>query len=104
MMEQALEYTQSMISIVALICIVVIAISVIMLLYRAIVGPTNPDRAVALDNIGVNLMALAGLMAIVLVTTQLNDVVLLIGILLFIGTIAVAKFLEKGVIIERDLD
>ncbi|WP_093045596.1 Na(+)/H(+) antiporter subunit F1 [Thalassobacillus cyri] len=103
-MEQALEYTQSMISIVALICIVVIAISVIMLLYRAIVGPTNPDRAVALDNIGVNLMALAGLMAIVLVTTQLNDVVLLIGILLFIGTIAVAKFLEKGVIIERDLD
>lgn len=103
-MEQALEYTQSMISIVALICIVVIAISVIMLMYRAIVGPTNPDRAVALDNIGVNLMALAGLMAIVLVTTQLNDVILLIGILLFIGTIAVAKFLEKGVIIERDLD
>ncbi|MFG6114250.1 Na(+)/H(+) antiporter subunit F1 [Halobacillus sp. MO56] len=103
-MEQALEYTQSMISVVALICIVVIAISVIMLMYRAIVGPTNPDRAVALDNIGVNLMALAGLMSIVLVTTQLNDVILLIGILLFIGTIAVAKFLEKGVIIERDLD
>ncbi|WP_028783292.1 Na(+)/H(+) antiporter subunit F1 [Thalassobacillus devorans] len=103
-MEKALEFTQSMITVVTLICIVVIAVSVIMLMYRAIAGPTNPDRAVALDNIGVNLMALAGLMAIVLVTTQLNDVVLLIGILLFIGTIAIAKFLEKGVIIERDLD
>ncbi|MFD1018840.1 Na(+)/H(+) antiporter subunit F1 [Thalassobacillus hwangdonensis] len=82
----------------------VISISIIMLLYRAVKGPTNPDRAVALDAIGINLMALAGLIAINLLTTQLNDVVLLIGILLFIGTIAIAKFIEKGVIIERDLD
>ncbi|WP_407701380.1 Na(+)/H(+) antiporter subunit F1 [Virgibacillus senegalensis] len=69
---------------------------------RAIKGPTNPDRAVALDAIGINLMALVGLIAILLVTTKLNDIVLLIGILLFIGTIALAKFIEKGVIIDRD--
>ncbi|MFC0522526.1 Na(+)/H(+) antiporter subunit F1 [Pontibacillus salicampi] len=86
------------------ICIGVVSISIILLLYRAIKGPTNPDRAVALDTIGINLMALAGLIAIYLVTTKLNDVILLIGILLFIGTIAIAKFLEKGVIIERDVD
>lgn len=47
-------------------------------------------------------MALAGVLAIHLVTTKLNDIILLIGILLFIGTIALAKFLEKGVIIDRD--
>ncbi|WP_085509247.1 Na(+)/H(+) antiporter subunit F1 [Thalassobacillus devorans] len=103
-MEQIYNVTQSLIPAVAILCIIIISISVIMLMYRAIVGPTNPDRAVALDSIGINLMALAGLMAILLVTTQLNDVVLLIGILLFIGTIAIAKFLEKGVIIERDID
>ncbi|WP_407926413.1 Na(+)/H(+) antiporter subunit F1 [Aquibacillus kalidii] len=89
---------------VSIICIVFISISILMLLYRVIIGPTNPDRAVALDTIGINLMALVGLIAILLETTRLNDVVLLIGILLFIGTIALAKFLEKGVIIDRDLD
>lgn len=93
-----------LVEIVTIICIVAITISIIILLYRVISGPTNPDRAVALDAIGINLMALAGLVAILLVTTNLNDVILLIGILLFIGTIALAKFIEKGVIIDRDLD
>jgi multicomponent Na+:H+ antiporter subunit F len=103
-MDAILDVTQTLIQISATIAVITVAISVIVLLYRAILGPTNPDRAVALDIIGINLMALAGLIAILLVTTRFNDVVLLIGILLFIGTVALAKFLEKGVIIERDLD
>ncbi|WLR46193.1 Na(+)/H(+) antiporter subunit F1 [Halobacillus litoralis] len=103
-MEDILDMTQTWIQISATIAVVTVAISVILLLYRAILGPTNPDRAVALDIIGINLMALAGLIAVLLVTTRFNDVVLLIGILLFIGTVALAKFLEKGVIIERDMD
>ncbi|QGH35046.1 Na(+)/H(+) antiporter subunit F1 [Gracilibacillus salitolerans] len=85
-------------------CMIVITISITLLLYRVVIGPTNPDRAVALDAIGINLMGMAGLVAIMLVTTRLNDVILLIGILLFIGTIALAKYLEKGVIIDRDDD
>ncbi|KGX93546.1 cation:proton antiporter [Pontibacillus halophilus JSM 076056 = DSM 19796] len=89
---------------VTMVCIVASSISIILLLYRAIKGPTNPDRAVSLDTIGINLMGLAALIAVLIVTTKLNDVILLIGILLFIGTVAVAKFLEKGVIIDRDVD
>ncbi|RWZ60001.1 Na(+)/H(+) antiporter subunit F [Halobacillus fulvus] len=103
-MEAALDFTQSLIEITTIICITGVTISFIMLLYRAIKGPTNPDRAVALDIIGINLMGLAGLLAVMIVTPRFNDVVLLIGILLFIGTIGLAKFLEKGVIIERDMD
>jgi len=103
-MMDTLHMTQDILHYVTTGCIVAISISIILLLYRALVGPTNPDRAVALDTIGINLMALAGLLAIALVTTQLNDVILLIGILLFIGTVAIAKFLEKGVIIDRDMD
>ncbi|KGP73118.1 Na(+)/H(+) antiporter subunit F1 [Pontibacillus yanchengensis] len=101
---ETLEMTQALLEIVTEICIVGVSISLFILLYRAIKGPTNPDRAVALDTIGINLMGLAGLIAIYLVTTKLNDIILLIGILLFIGTVAIAKFLEKGVIIERDMD
>ncbi|MFG6148439.1 Na(+)/H(+) antiporter subunit F1 [Halobacillus sp. B23F22_1] len=103
-MEESVSFTKTLIDISATIAIIGVSLSVMILLYRAIKGPTNPDRAVALDVIGVNIMALAGVIAILLVSTQFNDVILLIGILLFIGTIALAKFLEKGVIIERDMD
>ena len=85
-----------------IVCLVAVAFSVVILLIRIIIGPTNADRAVALDTMGINLMAFAGLTAIHLVTTKLNDVILLIGILLYIGTIAIAKFIEKGVIIDRN--
>ncbi|MFZ0370313.1 MAG: Na(+)/H(+) antiporter subunit F1 [Halobacillus sp.] len=103
-MDNILDVTQQLIDYSATIAVLGVSVSVMILLYRAINGPTNPDRAVALDIIGINLMALAGIIAVLLVTTKFNDVILLIGILLFIGTVALAKFLEKGVIIERDMD
>ncbi|UOQ86094.1 Na(+)/H(+) antiporter subunit F1 [Gracilibacillus salinarum] len=93
-----------LINTIAIVCMIVVTISIALLLFRVIKGPTNPDRAVALDAIGVNLMGMAGLSAILLVTTRLNDVILLIGILLFVGTVGLAKYLEKGVIIDRDDD
>ncbi|WP_079530351.1 monovalent cation/H+ antiporter complex subunit F [Halobacillus hunanensis] len=103
-MDDLLSFTQSLIDISVVISVIGVSISLLLLLYRTVKGPTNPDRAVALDTIGVNIMALAGLIAIHLVTTKVNDVILLIGILLFIGNVGLAKFLEKGVIIERDMD
>ncbi|UOR12237.1 monovalent cation/H+ antiporter complex subunit F [Halobacillus amylolyticus] len=103
-MKNMLDVTQSLVQISVTISIVGVSISLLLLLYRTVKGPTNPDRAVALDTIGVNIMALAGLIAVYLVTTKANDVVLLIGILLFIGNVGLAKFLEKGVIIERNMD
>lgn len=103
-MTDIISFSHGLIRITTIICLVTISISLILLLYRVVKGPTNPDRAVALDAIGINLMAMAGLIAILLVTINLNDVILLVGILLFIGTIAIAKFLEKGVIIDRDMD
>ncbi|MFC4558892.1 Na(+)/H(+) antiporter subunit F1 [Virgibacillus kekensis] len=96
--------TETFLSIITNVCIIGIAVSLIMLLWRTVVGPTNADRAVALDAIGINLMGLAALMTIKVETTKFTDVILLIGILLFIGTLAIAKFLEKGVIIDRNLD
>src|SRR5690625_7643574 len=86
------------------ISLVGIALSLILLMCRVIIGPSNPDRATALDVIGVCLMATAALSSVLLVTTKLNDVILLIGILSFLGTLALAKYIEMGVIIERDID
>jgi multicomponent Na+:H+ antiporter subunit F len=93
-----------MLNTVAWICLIVNTISIVMLLYRAIKGPSNPDRAVAIDTIGINLISMIGIIAIKFNTTQLNDIILLIGIISFIATVAIAKFLEKGVIIDRSRD
>lgn len=103
-MTDTLHLVEQILEITTLVCLVGIALSLILLIYRVIVGPSNPDRAVGLDVIGVCLMATAALTSIMLVTTKLNDVILLIGILSFIGTLAIAKYIEKGVIIDRDID
>ncbi|WP_163970073.1 Na(+)/H(+) antiporter subunit F1 [Oceanobacillus halotolerans] len=103
-MTSVLQATETFLDIAVWISLIAIGISLLLLLYRAIQGPTNPDRAVALDGIGVNLMGLAALISIMIVTTKFNDVILLIGILLFIGTLAIAKYIEKGALIDRDMD
>lgn len=97
-----LDTLKMLLPIVVVICFIGIALTLVLLIYRIVIGPTNPDRAAALDVIGVCLMATAALTAIMIVTTKLNDVILLISILSFIGTLALAKYIEMGVIIDRD--
>ena len=103
-MNSLLDFSEKLIDISILISIVGISLSLLLLLYRVMQGPTNPDRAVGLDLIGINLMGLAALTAMILLTNKLNDVILLIGILSFLGTVGISKSLEKGVLIERDMD
>ena len=103
-MIELLETIEKVLQIITQICLVGIALSLVLLLFRVIKGPSNPDRATALDVIGICLMATAALSSVLLVTTKLNDVILLIGILSFLGTLALAKYIEMGVIIERDID
>lgn len=92
------------VQIVSIICLIALSVSILLLIIRVMKGPTNADRAVALDAIGVNIMAFASLLAIILITPNFNDIVLLIGILLFIGTVAIAIYLEKGDLIDTEND
>ncbi len=103
-MTNLLEFLEYALYITTIICLLGIALSIIFLIYRVIAGPSNPDRAMALDVIGVCLMAVAALTSILVITTKLTDVILLVGILSFIGTLALAKYIEMGVLIERDDD
>ncbi|WP_312098536.1 Na(+)/H(+) antiporter subunit F1 [Niallia sp.] len=80
----------------------IISISTALFIYRVLKGPTTPDRVVALDAIGINLVAITAILSIVLKTSAFLEIILLIGILAFIGTVAFSKYLEKGEIIEND--
>ena len=91
-----------MLEIVIRIALLCCSLAMLGLIYRVIKGPDMPDRVIALDAIGVNLVAITALISIVLKSNAFLEIILLIGILAFIGTVAFAKYLEKGVIIERE--
>jgi len=68
--------------------------------YRVIVGPTTPDRVVALDTIGTNVVAIAVLYALQTGEGLFVTVSLVLAIIGFISTIAAARFITEGDIIE----
>lgn len=80
------------------------SISIFLYLYRILKGPTTSDKVVALDSIGMNLVAIVALLSMLLDTSAYLDVILLIALLAFIGTVSFAKFVEKGKVIERERD
>ncbi|REK74229.1 Na(+)/H(+) antiporter subunit F1 [Paenibacillus paeoniae] len=80
-------------------CILMLAI--LANLYRVVKGPSSADRVIALDSVGINLIASIAVFSVLLHTHAFFDLILLIGILSFIGTIAFARFIERGVVIER---
>lgn len=82
--------------------IVIITLAMIALIYRIVIGPSASDRVVALDALGVALIALIGLFSIMVETSFYLEIILLLAILSFIGTVAFSKFIEKGDIIDRD--
>jgi multicomponent Na+:H+ antiporter subunit F len=68
--------------------------------YRVIVGPTTPDRVVALDTIATNVVAIAVLYALVTGRGLFATVGLVLAIIGFVSTIAVARYVTEGDIIE----
>ncbi|MBN8193547.1 MULTISPECIES: Na(+)/H(+) antiporter subunit F1 [Bacillaceae] len=93
-----------MLHIIFQITLLCVSLSMLGLVYRVVKGPTTPDRVVALDAIGINLIAIIALVSMMLDTYAFLEVILLLGILAFLGTVAFSKFLEKGEIIERERD
>ncbi|MBD8070487.1 Na(+)/H(+) antiporter subunit F1 [Bacillus sp. PS06] len=91
-----------MINVLLNIGLLLLSLSTLGFVYRVIKGPTTPDRVVALDAIGINLIGMTAITCVVLRTQAFLEVILLLGILAFIGTVAFSKFLEKGVIIENE--
>ena len=68
--------------------------------YRLIKGPSVPDRILALDTLYINAIALLVLLGIHLASPLYFEAALLIALMGFVGTVALAKFLLRGDIIE----
>ncbi|WP_216829130.1 Na(+)/H(+) antiporter subunit F1 [Alkalihalobacterium elongatum] len=84
------------------IVLIIMSISLFVCFIRAIIGPTMSDRVVALDTFGINLIGFVGILMIIQETTAYAEIILVLSILAFVGSIALAKFLERGVVFDRD--
>lgn len=68
--------------------------------WRVLAGPTLSDRVLALDTLYINSIALIVLLGVHLGTTIYFEAALLIALIGFVSTVAVAKYLLRGDIIE----
>lgn len=73
-------------------------------LYRVLRGPSMPDRIIALDTVGIQLLSITAVICVMLRTQAYVPIILLVGIVAFLGTVAFSKYLEKGVVIEHERD
>jgi multicomponent K+:H+ antiporter subunit F len=81
-------------------CLVIIGLALLLTMARLIIGPDLPDRILALDTLYINAIAMLVLFGVWLGSDLYFEAALLIAIMGFIGTVAVAKFLLRGDIIE----
>ena len=65
-----------------------------MCIYRIGRGPTAPDRAVAIDILGIVIVGFCALMAVVTGKDFYINIAITWALLSFIGTIGLAKYLE----------
>ncbi|MFD1066305.1 Na(+)/H(+) antiporter subunit F1 [Oceanobacillus locisalsi] len=87
---------------ILIVALTALSLALILLFIRVIIGPSTQDRILALDAIGVLLVGFIGVLMILQDTSVFSDIVLVLSILGFVGTLALSKFLERGVVIERD--
>ncbi|MFZ5815582.1 MAG: monovalent cation/H+ antiporter complex subunit F [Bacillota bacterium] len=72
--------------------------------YRALRGPTVADRVTALDAVGTIIIAILIVGAMLLEDRQYLAYALVLSVLSYVSTVAFAKYILRGVVIERDSD
>lgn len=78
----------------------VVALAMLLALWRLLIGPRAQDRVLALDSLYVDAMLILLIHGIRTTSSVYFETSLLIGVLGFISTFALSKFLLRGEVIE----
>ena len=89
-----------MLDIVIQISLVMMSLALVLHLWRRAVGPSLPDRLLALDTMYINSIALLVLYGLSKESMLYFEAALLIAVMGFVGTVALSKYLLRGDIIE----
>ncbi|MEL6450083.1 MAG: K+/H+ antiporter subunit F [Pseudomonadota bacterium] len=87
-------------NIALIIAFVVVASAQVLSMVRLVLGPTAGDRILALDTMVINALGLVVLLGIAQGVQIYFEVSLLIAMLGFVSTVAMARFILRGDIIE----
>lgn len=71
-----------------------LAVALVLALFRVVRGPTLPDRFVAVDLIGVISVGFLAVSAIEMEQPVLLDAAIVVALIAFLGTVASARYLE----------
>lgn len=89
-----------MLSTVIPIALFIVSVALVLNLWRLVIGPSLPDRILALDTMYINAIALLVLYGIYQQTAFYFEAALLIAVMGFVGTVVLSKYLLRGDIIE----
>ncbi|AXY61320.1 monovalent cation/H+ antiporter subunit F [Acinetobacter chinensis] len=81
-------------------CMFCITISMLLCLYRIVIGPSIVDRLLALDTLFLNATCLIVVLGIYWVSTSMFEGALLVAMLGFVSTAALARYFTSGHVID----
>ena len=83
-----------------IIALVALATGQVLSMIRLVIGPTSGDRILALDTMVINALGLVVVLGIHQGVKVYFEVALLVAMLGFVSTVALARFILRGDIIE----
>ncbi|HDY97489.1 MAG TPA: K+/H+ antiporter subunit F [Pseudomonas sabulinigri] len=89
-----------MLQTVIIFCLGIMSVALILTFVRLIKGPDLPDRILAMDTLYINGIAVIMLFGLYLDSNLFFEAALLIAVMGFVSTVAIAKHLMRGNIIE----
>jgi len=81
---------------VSTLCLLVLFFSALLVLYRLAIGPRAGDRAVAFDVLATILIGVICILTIMWNSSLFFDAVWILTLVGFLGTAAMARYLERG--------
>jgi multicomponent K+:H+ antiporter subunit F len=89
-----------MMALAVTLALALVAAAIALSFWRLLIGPSAPDRILALDTLYINTIALLILLGLRLNSNLYFEAALLIAVIGFVGTLALCKYLLRGDIIE----
>ncbi|NBF39058.1 MAG: cation:proton antiporter [Spirochaetes bacterium] len=72
------------------------ALAAVLAFYRVVAGPSAADRTVGLDGMTIIAISFIAFLAVIADRIIYIDVALVYGLVSFLGVVAVARYLERG--------
>ncbi|MFC0337256.1 multicomponent Na+:H+ antiporter subunit F [Kushneria avicenniae] len=74
----------------------ILSVSMVLCFVRMVIGPSLPDRVVALELLSMIIVGIIGIHALQSDETSFLDVAIVVALMSFLATIGFARFLERG--------